>query len=68
MERSSCNGGRSVAKEAGVWFEVRHRLTSVDVKDLDPMFLCSTVKSQLTSQITYSCVSDTYVAKTGACS
>jgi hypothetical protein len=44
MERSGCNWSRSVAEEAGVWLEVRHRLAGIDVENLDAMFLCSTMQ------------------------
>jgi hypothetical protein len=51
MKRRGCNRGRSVAEKAGVWLEVRHGFASVDVEDLDAMFLCSAKKSQPGSQM-----------------
>jgi hypothetical protein len=56
MERCSCNWSRSVAEEAGVWLEVRHGFASVDVEDLDAMFLCSATKSQPDSRMRDACV------------
>ena len=42
MKCSGSNRGRSVAKETRVWLKIRHRLTTVDVEDLDAMLLCPT--------------------------
>ena len=43
MESGGCNWSRSVAEEAGIWFEIGHGQASIDVEDLDAVFLCSTM-------------------------
>jgi hypothetical protein len=54
MERGSCDWSRSVAKEARVRLEIRHRLAGVDVEDLDAMFLCSTMHMSVSCSMLWS--------------
>lgn len=66
MECSRSNWSRSVPKKARIWFEIGHRLATVDIENLDAMLLRST--GNVSFDGTRSRTSDTYVAKTGACS